>query len=90
MTITYVKKKLGTETTINIPVLHKVVYGIRKQFHPTFVWAYNRHPHQSEIDAWLDENCKNPYYISPSWTNECFIQFEDDEEAILFALRWVA
>ena len=90
MTITYVKKKLGTETTINSPVLHKVVYGIREPFNPNGLWFTNRHPQQPEIDAWVKENCKNPYYHSPGWTDEYFIQFEDDEEAMMFALRWAA
>lgn len=88
MTITYVQKKLGTETTFTIPVLHKVVYGMRERFNANGPWFTNRHHNQPEIDAWLKVNCKNPYYTSPGWTDEYFIQFEDDEEAMMFALRW--
>lgn len=36
---------------------------------------------------WLRENCIGKFYILPTWAGYgC--QFEDDEDAILFALRW--
>ena len=40
-----------------------------------------------EIRDWLEDNCQNPYYVIPSWKANG-VEFEDDEEAVLFALRW--
>lgn len=41
------------------------------------------------VNAWLKENCKHPYYHSPGYLTEKFIEFEDEKEAMMFALRWV-
>ena len=40
------------------------------------------------VNEWLKENCKHPYYHSPGYLTEKFIEFEDDKEAMMFALRW--
>ena len=40
------------------------------------------------VNEWLKTNCKHPYYHSPGYLTEKFIEFEDDKEAMLFALRW--
>ena len=85
MTITYVKKKYG-ETDLKFPVLHRVVYD-RRENEP-IVAMYQRSYKDHLVDAWLGENCKSSYYHSPGYMQEKFIEFEDDEEAVLFALRW--
>jgi hypothetical protein len=40
------------------------------------------------VDSWLKENCRHPYYHSPGYLRKKFIEFECDEDAMLFALRW--
>lgn len=46
----------------------------------------------SEIRQWCEENCREPYYTYPSWTEKRGAQFEDDEDARSFIcwsrLRW--
>ena len=83
MTITYKDSKyLG----VQVPVLHKIKYadtvdGVQAMFQR----SYKDHL----VDAWLKENCRHPYYHSPGYMYEKFIEFEDDEEAMWFALRFV-
>lgn len=36
---------------------------------------------------WLRENCKGKFYILPTYAGHG-AQFEDDEDAVLFTLRW--
>ena len=84
MAITYVKKKYG-ETDLKFPVLHCVVYAHAVDGTPA---TYQRSYKDHLVDEWLKENCRSPYYHSPLYLRERFIQFEDDEEAVLFALRW--
>lgn len=50
--------------------------------------GYQRSLKDVKVDAWLGENCRSPYYHGPGYIQEKFIEFEDDEEAVLFALRW--
>jgi hypothetical protein len=70
---------------INFPVLHKVVYA-----HTTDdVQAMCQRSYRDHlVYTWLESNCKHPYYHSPGYLKEKFIQFEDDHEAVMFALRW--
>lgn len=84
MTITYVKKKYG-QTDVKFPVLHRVVYAKTTD---GVLAAYQRSYKDRLVDTWLKENCQHPYYHSPGYLEEKFIEFEDDEEAVLFALRW--
>ena len=70
---------------LRIPVLHKVVYAHTIDGVPA---SYQRSYKDCLVDAWLEDNCRSPYYRSPGYLREKFIQFEDDEEAVLFALRW--
>lgn len=84
MAVTYVKKKYG-ETDVKFPVLHRVVYGktmdgVLAQYQVSYL--------DYKVNEWLKENCKSPYYHSPGYLQEKFIEFEDDEEATWFALRW--
>jgi hypothetical protein len=83
MTITY--KPMKMFPNIRMPVLHKVVYAHTIDHVDAF---YQRSYKDHLVDAWLKENCKSPYYHSPGYLREKFIQFEDDREAVWFALRW--
>jgi hypothetical protein len=81
MAITYVKKKYG-ETELKFPVLHRVYYG---KTMPT-QWQISYLDYK--VNEWLKENCKHPHYRSPGYLDEKFIEFEDDEDATWFALKW--
>jgi hypothetical protein len=82
MTITYKDSKyLG----VRVPVLHKVVYaktvdGVQAQWQISYK--------DYIVNEWLKENCRHPCYRSPGYLTEKFIEFEDDEEAFMFALRF--
>ena len=65
--------------------LHKVKYA--ETVDGTLA-AYQRSYKDVLVDAWLEANCKKPYYHSPGYLTEKFIEFEDDAEAVMFALRW--
>jgi hypothetical protein len=60
---------------IVVPVLHRVYYN---------------HSRASRFDIWqwCKSNCKKPFYQAPVWTGEYFVELEDDEDAVVFALRW--
>ena len=62
-----------TAPTVKVPVLHRV------QFTQYRI---------AEMREWLIANCRAPFYTSPGWT-ENFVEFEDDQDATAFALRWV-
>lgn len=82
MTITYKDSKyLG----VQVPMLHKVVYadtvdGVQAQWQISYK--------DYIVNEWLKENCEHRYYHSPGWSFEKFIEFEDNEEAFMFALRF--
>jgi hypothetical protein len=62
---------------LRIPRLHRVYYSIEHD--PYFV------------NQWLRANCRHNHYSAPNWSIEsdrCFIEFEDSEDAVLFALTW--
>lgn len=70
---------------VQVPVLHTVVYsktidGVLAQWQVSYL--------DYKVNEWLKENCKHSYYHSPGYIQEKFIQFECDEEAVLFALKW--
>ena len=84
MTITY--KPMEMFPDIKIPVLHKIKYAntvddVEAQYQRSYL--------DHLVDEWLRANCKSPYYHSPGYLKEKFIQFEDDKEAMLFALVWL-
>lgn len=84
MSITYVEQQWGA-TTIKTLKLHRVVYAKTAD---GVLAAYQRSYKDHLVDVWLEENCKSPYYHSPGYLTEKFIEFEDDAEAVMFALRW--
>ena len=68
-----------------VPVLHRVVYAhTEDDVMAMYQISYKDHL----VNAWLEENCKHTYYHSPGYLYEKFIEFECDEEAVLFALKW--
>lgn len=84
MAITYIEKTEGLFAGLKIPTLHTVHYstsvdGVDAQYQRSFL--------DYQVDAWLKGNCKAPYYHS-TYHRDKFIQFEDDEDAFWFALRW--
>ena len=83
MTIHYTRHK--EYAGIQFPRLHKVIYAHTVDHVDAF---YQRSYLDHLVDEWLEANCKHPYYHGPGYLKEKFIQFEDDEEAFLFALHW--
>jgi len=70
---------------INFPVLHKVTYAHTVDFVQA---RYQRSYKDHLVDEWLENNCKHPFYHGPGYLQEKFIQFEDDVEAVMFALKF--
>ena len=83
MTITY--KETTAFPGIKFPVLHRVKYADTSD---SVQAQYQRSYKDHLVDEWLRENCRHPYYHSPGYLREKFIEFEDDAEAMWFALRW--
>ena len=81
MTVTYRKNTLD----LDVPVLHKVVYDYIDDSEPIFTRYRSK---DIVVNEWLKQNCRHGYYHSPPYMREKFIQFECDQEAMLFALRW--
>lgn len=65
--------------------LHKVKYA---ETADGVLAAYQRSYRDVLVDRWLEDNCKKPYYHSPGYLTEKFIEFEDDCDATMFALKW--
>ena len=63
-----------------VPVLHDVVIRTGN--------GIFRRDEYDEIYEWCKANCKEQFYIFPSWTEKVGAQFEDDEDAVMFALRF--
>lgn len=66
-------------------MLHKVTYAKTVD---NVSAVYQRSYKDHLVDEWLEVNCKHPYYHSPGWRTEKFIEFECDQDAVLFALKW--
>ena len=60
--------------TLKVPKLHDV--------------TYNKQYTDGEIYRWCRENTRAPFYTAPSWMGRRFVQFEDDSDAIAFALKF--
>jgi len=84
MTVTYKDHDIGG-LILSIPVLHRVKYADTvDQVEAAYQRSYKDHL----VDSWLKSNCRHPYYRSPGYLREKFIEFECDEEAFMFALSW--
>lgn len=71
---------------VKVPKLYKVVYantidGVQAQWQISYK--------DYIVNKWLEENCKYPYYHSPGYLTEKFIEFTDEKEAMWFSLRFV-
>lgn len=83
MTVTYTTNEKWPG--IKFPKLHRVVYG---ETTDGTLAAYQRSYKDVLVDAWLEANCEKPYYHSPGYLTQKFIEFEDDAEAVMFALKY--
>lgn len=83
MAITY--KSPFMDSSTKVPILHKVYYGETSADLP-FTMHYPIH--DPAVIKWCEENCRAAWYSSPGYVKQCFIEFEDDEDAVMFALRW--
>lgn len=83
MTITY--KPMKGFPNINIPVLHRVIYGQTVDGVPA---RYQTSYRDYLIRQWCQSNCRAPFYMHPGWTVDKFVEFEDDVDATAFALKW--
>jgi hypothetical protein len=70
---------------VKMPKLYKVKYA---ETVDGVLAAYQRSYKDCLVDAWLEENCEYPYYHSPGYLTEKFIEFVDSRDAMMFALRW--
>ena len=70
---------------VQVPVLHSVDYAHTLDDVPA-QWQVSYKDYC--VNEWLKANCTHPYYHSPGYMKEKFIEFECDEDAVLFALRW--
>jgi len=59
--------------SVKVPNLHRVNYN------PKYNWG--------EVHRWCKTNCRAYSYMSPSWSGD-FVEFEDDEDATMFALKF--
>lgn len=84
MAVTYIEKKY-IHSGVKFPVLHKVVYATTED-KGLAMHQYSYKDHL--VNEWLKENCKHRYYHNGGYEREKFIEFECDEDAMLFALRW--
>ena len=84
MTVTYIKRETNLGN-VKVPKLHRVVYA-KTEGNVMAMYQISYKDHL--IDAWLKEKCRQPYYHSPGYLREKFIEFECEEEALMFALRW--
>jgi hypothetical protein len=41
----------------------------------------------NQVRDWCNINCKGKYYFGPGWM-QFSVEFEDDEDAVLFSLRF--
>jgi hypothetical protein len=70
---------------LKIPKLHRVKYADTvDRVQAVYQYSYK----DQLVNEWLKANCQHPYYRSPGYLYEKFIEFECDEDAVLFALKW--
>lgn len=71
--------------TINFNKLYKVKYadtvdGVLAMYQKSYL--------DHLVDEWLKENCKHPYYHGPGYLKEKSVEFESEQEAMWFALKF--
>jgi hypothetical protein len=58
---------------LTVPILHRAYYSSDEDYYT--------------VNKWCAENCKGRFYFSPAYMRES-VEFEDDEDAMMFILRW--
>jgi hypothetical protein len=88
MTITY--KRPFSDRSTRVPILHKVYYGEPVvEADPFLGIPFKLYPlHDAAAIEWCQENCRAAWYQSSGYVDQCFVEFEDDEDAMMFSLRW--
>jgi hypothetical protein len=66
---------------LKVPVLHRVDYDYADTLS---VFCHS----DIKVRAWCKDNCQAAYYLHPGYTREKFVHFEDDQDAVFFALKW--
>ena len=69
---------------VKTPVLHTVHYGYSNMPQLRHEWIIK----DREIREWCKANCRAKFYLHPGYTYEKFVQFEDDEDAVIFSLKF--
>ena len=72
--ITYTYPYPEAAPTLKVPRLHDV--------------HYNKVYNDGEVYRWCKENTRAPFYTAPSWHGKRLVQFEDDSDAVMFALKF--
>jgi signal peptidase I len=57
-------------------------------YRPILKKGDNKVYNDGEVYRWCKENTRAPFYTAPSWHGKRLVQFEDDSDAIMFALRF--
>lgn len=83
MTVTYLPLK--GFPGVQVPKLHRVVYA---ETVDDVLAQYQRSLKDVRVDEWCRSNCRHPWYRSPGYLRQKFIEFECDHDAVMFALRW--
>jgi len=83
MTITY-RIPWDDLPNVKVAVLHRITYGYSDTPQARHECRLKEH----HIRKWCATNCQAAYYFHPGYTREKFIEFEDDEDSILFKLTW--
>ena len=65
--------------------LHRVVYH---RLDSDVVADYSRTLKDYCVNQWLISECRGQYYHSPPYLFEKFIEFENESDAVMFALKW--
>ena len=72
---------------LKVPVLHRVDYAY-EEGKMTSTSLTNSVQTDMDVRSWCKNNCRAAYYLHPGYTREKFVHFEDDQDAVFFALKW--
>lgn len=76
-----------TDFGVRIPVLHDVV--LKEYTTRDLLGRYKEIENKYKgMHHWCEQNCQSNFYFYPSWTRKLGAQFKNDEDAVMFALRW--
>ena len=72
---------------VRIPVPHDVV--LKEYTTRDLIGRYKEiEDEYKDMRKWCEQNCQSKFYFYPSWNRKFGAQFENDEDAVMFALRW--